>query len=431
MSTLAIKGGTKAVDTPFPAWPVHDAEDERNLLEVLHSGKWWYYAYGGGPNAGSPDGGWISHTEQFERDFARAHFVKHCYGVSTGTCALELSLKACGVGPGDEVITTPYTFIATSSAIMSLCALPVYVDIDPETYNLDARQIAQAITPKTRAIVVVHFGGEIADMDAILAITRRCGLAVIEDAAQATGSILTGDRAAGGMGDAGIFSFQASKVMTAGEGGACTTQDDAIAERLWSLRNCGRIKTGLWYEHHRMGHNNRMTEFQGVLLRGQLRRLAGQCERRLRNYHVFLQAIEGLPGVRPRHFRADCVQRSMAVVVMRFTAQGWDGVTKPQLLKALQAEGVPISGGYGWANYSNPAMTHLQEHMGDKAFAFGVERFPDYAACAERCPVAERACSREALFLLHDVFLGDETQTRKLADAFLKVYAHRADCHTL
>ncbi|MBN1491398.1 MAG: DegT/DnrJ/EryC1/StrS family aminotransferase [Phycisphaerae bacterium] len=427
MSKLALLGGSKAVTRAVPDWPVYDTGEADALNRVLNSGKWWLYAYGGGPTPDGTTSADISEVEQFEREFAAAHFVKHCYAVPTGTCALELALKACGVGPGDEVITTGYTFIATSSAVFSLCALPVYVDIDPDTYNIDPARIEEAITPKTRAILVVHLGGEICDMDAILAIARKRGLAVIEDAAQATGSILEGDRAAGGIGDAGIYSFQAKKVMTAGEGGACATQDDRIAELIWSYRNCGRSRTGLWYEHLRMGHNNRMGEFQGAVLRHQLRRLASQCRTRERNYDALLAKLAGIPGIRVRRLRADATQRCLSIVILTFTGEGWDGISRDVVIKALQAEGVPATIGYGWANYSNPAFADMQEALGHRAFAFGVEKFPDWSQYVQRCPATEQACSQRAIFMPHSILLGDEAYVELLADAFAKVYEHRTD----
>lgn len=425
MNKLALVGGAKTIDGPLAQWPVYDAQDERALLNVLHSGKWWLYAYGGGPR---PDGSVsddVGQVEQFEREFAKAHHVKHCYAMTSGTTALEVALKALDIGPGDEVITTAYTFIATSSSILSVCALPVYVDIHPDTYNIDPARIEAAITPRTRAIMVVHLGGEICDMDAIMAIARKHKLAVIEDACQAAGAIVRGNQAAGSIGDVGTFSFQASKVMSAGEGGVATTQDDAIAEKLWSYRNCGRSKTGVWYEHHRIGSNVRMPEWQGAILRGQLRRLAGQCEHRWQAYASFLAKTRGIPGLKPRVLHPDGTQRCLSVIITRFTGEGWDGVHRNDFVKALQAEGVPISIGYGWANYMNPVFLEMNETMGNRAFAYGVERFPDYRQYAERCPVTERACNSEATFMLHDVFLADAAGIQKLADAFNKVYECR------
>ena len=426
MSKLALFGGPKAITTPFPSWPVFDEEDEKNILQVLRSTNWWLYAYDDSKTTGVP-GQDIAHSVQFERDLAAAQFVKHCYAVTSGTCALEIALEACGVGPGDEVITTPYTFVATSSSIFSRCALPVYVDIDPQTYNIDPSKIEEAITPKTKAILPVHFGGEIADMDAIMPIAEKHNLMVVEDAAQAQGAILEGNRGAGGLGHVGIFSFQQSKVMTAGEGGACTTQRDDLAEELWSLRNCGRSKTGVWYEHHRLGRNLRITEWQGAILRGQLRRLKNQCQTRYRNFQTFCKNIESIPGIVPCKLHPKAIQHSLYLPMFRFTGDGWDGLHRDQVIKALAAEGADASPGYGWPNYGNPVFKTMQEKFGHRAFAFGVDRFPDWNDYTQRCPVAERACSSEALWVSHEPFMGDEKEIQKLTDAFTKVYECRAE----
>jgi dTDP-4-amino-4,6-dideoxygalactose transaminase len=427
MSNLALLGGPKAVPRSWWGWPVHDEAEAAGLTRVLESGKWWLYAYGGGPRPDGSASADISEVEQFERDFAAAHFVKHCYAVTSGTTALELALQACDIGPGDEVITTAYTFVASSSAILSRCALPVFVDIEPDTYNLDPARIAEAISAKTRAIEVVHLGGEICDMEAIRALARRHELKVIEDAAQATGSILEGKQGAGGLGDVGTYSFQASKVVTAGEGGACAAQDDQLAERLWSYRNCGRSKTGVWYEHSRMGHNYRLGEFQGAILRAQLARLPAQCQTRQRNYESFLAKIAGLPGFAPRKLRSDAAQRCLSVFILTFTGEGWDGLRRDGVLEALRAEGVPATLGYGWATYRNPAFLNLQQALGSRAFAFGIERFPEWLQYAERCPATERACSERAIFMPHALLLGSEADMQVLADAFAKVYEHRAE----
>lgn len=425
MSRLALHGGNKAVSRPLPAWPMFDESEAAALQRALASGKWWLYAYGGGPR---PDGvatDDVSQVELFERELAAGQFVRHCYGVDSGTCALELALRACDIGPGDEVITTGYTFIATTSAIISRFALPVYVDIDPATYNISPAAIEEAITPRTKAIEVVHLGGEICDMDGILAIAKRRGLMVIEDAAQAVGSVLKGNRGAGGLGDVGTYSFQGSKVVTAGEGGACSAQSDEVGEKLWSFRNCGRSKTGVWYEHFRFGTNTRMPEFIGAVLRCQYFRLADQCRVRRGNYDTLAQKLKGIPGIVPRHLRPDAVQHPVSVVILTYTGEGWDGIHRDRVLEALRAEGLPITLGYGWGSYRNPCFANMQGELGDRAFAFGVERFPDWRAYIERCPHTEKACGERAIFMPHAVLLSDEDQLQMIADAFAKVYEHR------
>ena len=277
MTQLALFGGPKAVQKPFSSWPIWNEDDKATLMDVLESGKWWMYAYGEAELGSELDERHQrSQVEQFEEEFAQLHQVKHGIAVTNGSTALDICMRAIGLDAGDEVITTPYTFFATSGCILNANALPVYVDIDANTYNLDPTQIEAAITSRTRAILPVYFGGELADVDAIARIAAKHGLKVIEDAAQAQGVSLRSGRYAGSFGEAAIFSFQASKCLTSGEGGLILTNSDAMAEAAWSLRHYGRSKDGLWYEHHRLGWNSRMSEFQGALLRTQLRRLPEQ-----------------------------------------------------------------------------------------------------------------------------------------------------------
>ena len=284
MSQLALLGGPKAVTRPFPDWPIWDDDDRRAVLNVLESGKWWMYAYGEA-ELGSEEGASAarSQVEQCEEEFAALHHVKRGIAVTSGSMALEICTRAIDLKPGDEVITTPYTFFATSSCILHAGALPIYVDIDPKTYNIDPTKVEEAITERTKAILPVHFSGELCDIEAICAIAARHDLKVIEDAAQSHGVCLEGGRYAGSFGEGGIFSFQESKCVTCGEGGMILTDSEEFAELCWSLRHYGRTRDGLWYEHHRLGWNGRMSEFSGALLRTQLRKLPQQNAVRMAN----------------------------------------------------------------------------------------------------------------------------------------------------
>ncbi len=227
MSTqLAIDGGTPIRTAPFPAWPIYDEREERNLLEVLRSGQW---GIGG------------SKVAQFEQRFAEYQGAAFGVCVPNGTLALQMALNTLGIGPGDEVITTPYTFIATASAVIQQGAVPVFVDIDLDTYDIDPRWLEAAITPRTKGIVPVHLAGRPADMDAIMDVARRHGLRVLEDACQAWGAEWRGRRV-GAIGDLGAFSFQSSKNVAAGEGGMVITNDEALGELCWSLHNVGRVR---------------------------------------------------------------------------------------------------------------------------------------------------------------------------------------------
>lgn len=227
----------------------------------------------------------------FEAEFAAYCQAKYAIGVAQGTDALMLALRACGVGPGDEVITVSHTFIATSEAIVQLGAIPVYVDIDPQTYTLDPACLEAAIGPRTRAVVPVHLYGQMADMDAILPIARRHGLAVVEDACQAHGAEDRGRRA-GSLGDAAAFSFYPSKNLGAyGDGGAVTTNSRAIAECVQRLRDHGSIRK---YEHQEMGWNSRLDEIQAAALRIKLRYLDEWNARRRAHAETYAALLDDL-----------------------------------------------------------------------------------------------------------------------------------------
>ncbi len=425
MSKLALMGGPKAVHTPWPQWPVWDESDEAAVIEALRSGKWWMYAYGDaelGSDAAVP--GDRSQVERFEEEFAALHRVKYARAVTNGSVALDICMRAIDLQAGDEVITTPYTFFATSGCILNANALPVYVDIDPETYNIDPRRIEEAITDRTRAILPVYFSGEIADMDAIRRIADRHGLRVIEDAAQSHGASLRGGRYAGSLGDAAIFSFQESKCLTCGEGGLILTSSPELAEAAWSLRHYGRSRTGLWYEHHRLAWNSRMSELQAALLRSQLRRLARQNATRMQNVSYFLERVASIEGITPVRLHPDGETRSHYLVMLRYDARAWDGLPRARFLEALAAEGVPATGGYSFPSFENPVFRRLDVSSPRSVYMIGRSKPIDYAGFAERCPVAMRACREEAIWLMHPLFLGTTREVDGILEAFHKIRTH-------
>jgi dTDP-4-amino-4,6-dideoxygalactose transaminase len=227
---------------------------------------------------------------QFEREFAAYGEVKHCVALNSGTSALHLALLAAGAGPGDEVITTPNTFIATAEAISYVGARPVFVDIDPGTANLDPSRVEGAITPRTRAIIPVHLYGRPADLDALVEIGQRRGLPIIEDACQAHGARWRGRRV-GGFGLAATWSFYPPKNLGAyGEGGALTTNDDRVAELARALRDHGSTRR---YHHDRIGWNYRMDGFQGAVLRVKLRHVEAWTKRRLEIVRCYQERLAG------------------------------------------------------------------------------------------------------------------------------------------
>jgi dTDP-4-amino-4,6-dideoxygalactose transaminase len=227
--------------------------------------------------------------EAFEAEFATYCGANHCVGVGSGTEALHLALRACGVGSGDEVITVSHSFIATALAIVWTGALPVFVDIDPESYTIDPAKIATAITPKTRAILPVHLYGQCADMDPILALAAQHNLYVVEDAAQAHGAFYKGKKA-GSMGQLGSFSFYPAKNLGAcGDAGAVVTSDLQLDKKLRMLRNYGQSTK---YHHESMGFNSRLDEVQAAILRGKLPHLDAWNESRRWAAGCYLSSLE-------------------------------------------------------------------------------------------------------------------------------------------
>jgi len=425
--TLALRGGKPIRSRPYPTWPEVDAEDTRAVESVVKSGKWWVYAYSREEFATSSAEG-SSRVEAFEEAFARMHHVRFSYATSSGTASLEIACRAIGLSPGDEVITTPYTFVTTSTCILNAAALPVYVDIDPLTYTLDARLVEKAITPRTRAIIPVHFGGVFADMETLRAVAAANGLKIIEDAAHSHGASLKGGRWAGSLGDIGIFSMQESKLLTSGEGGLITTNDPALAEQAWSLRHCGRDPHGKWYQHERVGWNSRMTEMQGALLLSQLAKLEGQNARRRRNARALTRGLEAVPGIAAARPHPQTENDVYYLLCLRYDPAAWGGVPRASVLRALNAEGIPVSEGYSFPLYENPLYRNVPFNAPGSPFLIGRSGpIPDFRTYRETCPVAERACRSEAMWLAQNLLLGTEEDTQDIVRAFQKVFENRSD----
>jgi|WetSurMetagenome_2_1015567.scaffolds.fasta_scaffold160456_2 dTDP-4-amino-4,6-dideoxygalactose transaminase len=425
MGKLALRGGTPVRTRPFPAWPEVDADDETAVLDVVRGGKWWMYAYSAAELAAEgTDGG--SRVEAFERAFASFQHARYALATASGSGSLEIACRAAGLKPGDEVITTPYTFVASSSCVLNAFAIPVFVDVDPETYNLNPELVEAAITGRTRAILPVHFGGNIADMTRLREIARRHNLLVIEDSAQAQGASLRSGWA-GTLGDMGIFSLQQSKILTCGEGGIFTTNDEELAHLAWSLRHYGRTETGLWYEHVRLGWHYRMTELQGALLLSQLRKVAGQNARRQRNVSALFKALERLSGVVPCRLNPETDQPVFYLVILRYDSEKWDGLPRERLLAALQAEGIPCLGGYSFPLYENPMFRTIDFNGDNSPYRIGRSGAIDFGRYRGACPVAEKACREEALWLTHNMFLGSEDDALDIARALEKIYENRSD----
>ena len=409
MAHLAIAGGTALRKAPFSAWPVWDQSDVQALQRVLQSGRW-----------DALKGEEVSH---FEAEFAAYQGAAHGVAVTNGTVALKLALIAAGVGPGDEVIVPGYTFIATATAPLELGAIPIFADVDPQSYTLDPDSVATCITSRTRAVMPVHLGGCPADMDGLLDLSRRHGLAVVEDAAQAWGAAWNGAQV-GTLGQCGIISFHASKNLTAGEGGMVLCDDPDTASLVRSLSNCGRQPDGLWYAHYLLGGNYRLSEFQGAVLRSQLQRYPAQLSRRQTNAAYLSETLAAVDGVTPLTADPRVTANAYHVFFLRYDAGHFGGIDKLRFIAAMRAEGITdLHAGYSLPAYRQPVMLTENFGLAKPPFLNGSQAaVPDYASVS--CPVSEYLCDHEALWLRQNVLLGERRDMDDIVAAMDKVQRH-------
>jgi len=407
----ALLGGTPVRQGAFSRWPIMDEREDKAMLEVLHSGQWFR---GGAPK-----------VTAFENSFAEMMGAKHCIATNGGTTALITSLGALGIGPGDEVIVTPYTFIASVTSIMFHFALPIFVDIDLETFQIDARKIESAVTERTRAIMPVHIGGNVCDMDAIMAVAEKRGLPIIEDACQAHLAEWRGKKA-GTLGTTGCFSFQVTKNLCSGEGGAILTDEDSLAEKLYAFHNnCrGRSTTGYLFRYMpTRAANFRMTEFQGALLSAQMTRLEEQSNRRNENAKYLTELLREIPGLMPAKMYEGCTRNAWHLYMMRYRAEEFAGLPRAKFMAALNAEGVPCGGGYETLDWK----AYLEE-----AFSTPAARrvFPErtFVEWGERCrlPEYEKLC-QETVWLGQTTLLGTRQDMEQIAEAVRKIHAFAAE----
>ena len=407
MNTLALFGGTPVRTRPFTRWPIFGKPEEDRLLATLRSGNW-----------GRLDG---TEVADFEQRFAALHGCRHGIAVVNGTVSLRIALLAAGIGAEAEVIVPPYTFVSTASAVIEANAIPVFADVDLNTFNMDPAAVEAVITPRTKAIIPVHFAGHPADMDAMMAIARKHALIVVEDAAHAHGASYQGRRA-GSLGHVASFSFQSSKNLTSGEGGIVTTNDDALAEACRSIQNCGRVPDGVWYEHQMISGNYRLGEFQGAVLNCQLDRLEEQTRTRDNNGQYLASRLSGLPGLHPQKRLAGCTRHSYHLFMLRMDAAF--GAPRSAVLTALEAEGIPCSAGYGYSLPDQPLFRNK---------AFG----PYLPAASARldysqahCPNSDLLCREQCIWLEQNLLLGSREDMDDIAGAFEKIYEHRQALNT-
>ena len=331
-SKPALLGGAPVRSKSWPGWPEWRRDWEAQVIDVLRSGRWWR---GGG-----------EHVADFEKAYAQLIGSKRCLATASGTTALLISMHVLGVDAGDEVIVSPFTFIASYNSILLSKALPVFADTDPETLTLDPDSIESRITDRTTAIMPVHIYGLPCDMEPINDIAERHNLPVVEDACQAWLAEHKGMKC-GTLGDLGCFSFQNSKHLPTGEGGAITGNDDHMMDRCHSFHNCGRGYGTCRGEHQyaTRGSNRRMQQVQAVMLIQQLEKLKQDTQQRQQNADFLIDSLSPIRGVQPPRLPAD----SKAVwhrFPLRYDAQAFNGLPIEGFIKAMSAEGVPCYRGY-------------------------------------------------------------------------------------
>lgn len=407
----ALLGGTPVRSGAWPAWPVSDALEEDGLHTVLESGKWYRYAAG--------DQGMVA---QFERQWGADVGAAYCQATSSGTAALVSALAALEIGPGDEVLVPPYTFIATINSVLVHHALPVFTDTDPDTGLMDAGTIEDRINGNTRAILPVHIAGAPCDMDRILAIAQARGLRVVEDACQAHTAAWNGRRV-GSLGDAGCFSFQNSKNITSGDGGALTTNDRMIYARAQAFHNNGNSPVKDDGVRTSNGINLRLTEFQGVLLLAQLTRNEMFTRRREENGAYLNQLLEAIPGVRPKRTYAGTTRHGWHLYMFDFDRDEFAGMSKSLFLKALTAEGIPASGGYSALN----KQPFVEQFLTSRGFQriYSAKRLQEYRDRNE-CPGNERTIENTC-WLTQNILLGERRDMELIAEAIGRIREHAGD----
>jgi perosamine synthetase len=408
---LALLGGspvrTKSFDQP---WPIFDDNEEKALLKALRSRNWCCLR----GNA----------VYDFQKEFAQAMGISHCILTNGGTTALSASLHCLGVGPGDEVITTPNTFIATINVICNVHALPVFVDIDPDTGSIDADLIEDAITENTKVILPVHLAGFPADIDKIMSIADKHKIPVVEDACQSVFAEVN-DKKVGTFGTTGCISFQEWKSLVCGEGGALLGNDEELMRRCAAFVNNGRDPKRAKRGYPFPGSNHRMTEFQAAVLTEQFKRFKEQDRTRQRNGKYLEQELAKIPGIKPRKRYSEKTRFTYVTFEMDYDKKYFNDVPALKFAEALRAEGIPVSGGE--RRYSNGCHKEqmLEEHLNSQAFhkSFSKARLKKYRESLQ-LPIIDniRPGGKEKLSIEGKIaFLGSKKDIDDILEAYVKV----------
>lgn len=405
-NALALNGGTPVRSKPYPSWPQTSELDEQNILKALRNHRWCTF-----------DGEFIP---KFEKAWAEKIGANGCVMTPCGTHALHMAVELLGIGPGDEVLVAPFTYIATIDAIMLSYALPVFVDTDLKTFQMDPADIEHRITEHTRAILPVHILGGAANMDEILAIARRHKLPVIEDACQ--GQLAEWRRKKlGTLGTIGCFSFQESKIIPGGEAGAFVSADQELIDKAYCFRDFGNDEKGK-RGYFMRGTKYRISDFAAAVLMAQLTRLDDVCATREKHAAYLRDELRQVPGLMPQERYAQATRHNYYVFGLRYDPEHFNGLTRAKFIKAMHAEGIPIGGIYPPLNKEPflEASLNSRHYQG----SFSKERLDRYRE-QNRCPNNDKLCAT-CLSISHEVLIGTQSDVDDVLEACAKVQKYSA-----
>jgi dTDP-4-amino-4,6-dideoxygalactose transaminase len=402
-----LLGGRKPTYN-FSGWPIYDQTEEKALLNVLRSNKW-----------GRLNG---STTAKFETEYAKIHGTTHSLAVSSGTSALYTMLGALDVGPGDEVILPVYTFVASYNVVVLNYALPILIDTDIETFQIDTKKMEKAITSQTRVLMPVHIGGSPADLDTILSIGKKHNIPVIEDACQAHLAEWKGKKV-GSFGLGGAFSFQSSKNLNCAEGGAITSNSKEFIEQCYTFHNQGQGGTGTSYGtgSGTRGTNLRLTEFQAGLLLAQMARLEQQAKKRSENADYLTKLFNEIPGITPAKLYKGTTNSAYHLYMFRYDQSEFAGLSRERFIEALSAEGIPCSTGYEQMNSSE----YVQGLAKNRHYLkiYGEKRMKEWLEC-NQCPQNDKLTKEQSLWFTQTMLLGSRFDMEKIADSVRRIQKH-------
>ena len=405
--TPAILGGQKIRTKAWPKWPVWTPEtDEEHIIKVLRSGVWSR----------------ANVVTEFEKKWAEMMGSKRCLAVVNGTNALIASLVNLGIGGGDEVIVPPYTFIATVIAVIQTGAMPVFVDTDPETFQIDTEKIEAKINSRTRAILPVHILGLPANMEKIMAIAKKHNLVVVEDACQAWMAEIN-NKKLGTFGNAGCYSFQNSKNIPIGEGGAIVSDDDEFMDRCYSYHNYGNPYGAIIGEVGSgtviAGTKLRITDYQASIGLTQMLRLEEETALRNENAAYLRNEIRRIPGILPYTLYKNVTRAAFHLFPFRYKKEKFKDLPRETFLKALSAEGIPASGGYRPLNKMPYIDNALKSKNFQKMYPQEMLNYDKYME-QNQCPVNDQLCE-EAVWFSHSMLLAGKADMDDIATAIWRI----------